>query len=73
MIVLARDLLCIDTMEGLVDRGGEGRKDLGVSIEVGELIIIDVGAMAGDCNGDCIGDSFPKKSIMIGGSSGVVA
>ena len=49
MIVLVRDLLCKDIMEGFVERGGEGRYDSGgVSIDVRTLITVEVGAMDGD-------------------------
>ncbi len=47
-MVLVRDLLCIDTMDGLVDSGGDGRHDRDVSMEVRELMIADVGAIEGD-------------------------
>ena len=47
--MLVRDLLCIETIEGLVERGGDGRHDKGVlSNDVRELMSVDVGAIDGD-------------------------
>ena len=47
--MLVRDLLCIETIEGLVESGGDGRLDKGVlSNDVRELISVDVGAIDGD-------------------------
>lgn len=48
MMVLVRDRLCMETMDGFVDKGGEGRHDRGVSKEVRELMREEVGAMEGD-------------------------
>jgi hypothetical protein len=51
-MVFVRDLLCIDTMDGLVESGGDGRHDKGVSNDVRELMMADVGAIDGDWSGD---------------------
>lgn len=73
VIVLVRERLCIDTIDGRVDRGGEGKHDWDMSMEVRELMIAEVGAMEGDCRGDWMGSSFLHISRSTGGNNGVVA
>ena len=50
--VFVRDLLCIETIDGLVESGGDGKHDSGVSIDALELNSSVVGAMAGDWSGE---------------------
>ena len=73
VIVFVRDLLCIDTIDGLLESGGEGRQDRGVSKDVLEPTNAVVGAIAGDWRGDWIGSSILPNSEMRGGRRGVVA
>lgn len=69
--VFALDLCRMEIMDGLVDKGGDGR--LLTSRDVRELITFGVGAMDGDCSGDCIGSSLRESSVNTGGNNGVVA
>ena len=75
--VLVRDLCWIETIDGLLDSGGDGNPGTamtcGLSDGALELVATGVGAIEGDCNGDCIGASSRRCSVKIGGSSGVVA
>jgi hypothetical protein len=63
----------MDTIEGRVERGGDGRHDKGLSKDVRELMTAEVGAMDGDCSGDCTGSSLLQSSARTGGSKGVLA
>jgi hypothetical protein len=64
----------MEAMDGLVDRGGDGRQcSCGVPDGVVELGSDGVSATVGDCKGDWTGRLLQNSSIMIGGSNGVVA
>ena len=72
--VFARDRWRIDTTDGFVDRGGDGRLGMvGLSIDVLAVILFGVGAIDGDCSGEWIGLSCLESSLNTGGRSGVVA
>ena len=63
-------------MEGLVERGGEGREDICGVPAMGELAAENglADAMVGDCKGDCSGESLAGlNSTINGGKSGVDA